>query len=124
MDNDLIKYIDLVEVLHEHPDNASFHLPLTVGLCIEIMKTLGNGREDDDMNCVNHNANEQICWKRCSVDMLNRYSNIFGISMAELLKSGLTDVNVFYDELCEAIKNADAILPRVKYKKTCKAFLE
>ena len=65
---------------------------------------------------------ENICWKKCSADKLNIYNYNLSTSVSEILNNDLNDVNNLYDELCNAIKSADVVSPRVKYRKHVKPF--
>jgi hypothetical protein len=63
---------------------------------------------------------ENISWKKCSADTLNIYNYNLSTSVSEILNDKLNDVNNLYDELCNAIKSADVVLLRVKYRKHVK----
>ena len=116
LDKDLVQFMESVQVLNEHPDNVAYHLPLTIKLCTTITENFERSKNEVNQDYMHEN----ICWKKCSADKLNIYNYNLSTSVSEILNDDLNDVNNLYDELWNAIKSADVVLPRVKYRKHVK----
>lgn len=65
---------------------------------------------------------EKISWKSCTDEHFNSYNQNLVCLVTELLNRDLSNVDHFYEDLSTAIKTADVVLPRVKYKKHVKPF--
>ena len=115
--NDVIEYVDLVQVLKEHPDNIAFHLPVTISINLHSDVT-EEETSNDNMNYLF----EKISWKSCTTEHLHSYNQKLVNSATDLLSKDFSDINNFYEELSNLIKSAAMVLPRVQYKKHIKPY--
>jgi hypothetical protein len=76
----------------------------------------------DEANQNDMSEYDNICWKKCSADILNIYNYNLTTSVSEILNSEYSDANNLCNDICKAIKSADAVLPRVRYRKHVKPF--
>ncbi len=114
----LMQFFDSVERSCEHPDNTAFHLPLKICLSVQVSDRISN-----DIGNHSLDTYDKIPWKRCTVEQLNSYQESLNLSINNVWwNTNLTDVNVIHEKLIESIKDADQILPTVKFKKHIKPF--
>ena len=107
--NDVIEYVDLVQVLKEHPDNIAFHLPVTISINLHSDVT-EEETSNDNMNYLF----EKISWKSCTTEHLHSYNQKLVNSATDLLSKDFSDINNIYEELGNLIKSAAMVLPRVQ----------
>ena len=118
IDDALLQLLATVNRSSEHPDNTVHHLPLKICLFIN-----DSDRRVNDIGNQSFNTYDKIPWKRCTLEQLNRYQEYLSTLLCNVLREDdLPDVNVFHEELINSIKEADQILPRVKFKSYIKPF--
>lgn len=115
IENELLKYVQAIEVLNEHPDNVVFHQPLSLELCLPFI-------EKTTLKSETKYLYEKISWKRCTPEDIENYRSRLRIFLQERLDKNPSDVNLFCDALANAIKFADLPLPRVKFKSALKPY--
>ena len=118
LDSTLLQDVKNVKVIHEHPENTAYHLPVEAEI---IFNANSDGRSSIQRN-------EVVCsiaWKKCTVNQLSECSCALTETLESMQEFDIrkkSDIDMMIDKLTKSIKEASLNLPKINYRQHIKPF--